>query len=658
MKNKSIKPIEKGLTSSSKWHKKRSHFKSTRQGMKIRKILLIAPMFVVLLARFGYATEYHVSVSGDNSGDGSAAKPFKTISAAALKAMPGDVITVHEGTYRERVNPPRGGESDEKRITYQAAPGEKVVVKGSEVIKDWTHMENDTWKVVIPNTFFGDFNPFNDVIHGDWFYNTVPEERILHTGAVYLNEHWLAEAINLDSVMKPQDTNALWFAQVDEQNTTIHAQFKDVDPNKEMVEINVRKTIFYPDQPYRNYITLQGFIMKDAATPWAPPTAEQIGLIGTHWSKGWIIENNTFSYSACVGITLGKHGDEYDNKGQSADGYNGTINRAFAKWKWNKDHIGSQIVRNNHISHCEQAGIVGSLGGIFSTITGNDIHDIHVRQFFKGAEQGGIKLHAAIDATISYNHVYRVGGRRAIWIDWMAQGTRISGNLCHDNGERDFLAEVTHGPVVVDNNIFLTTNNWFLVGGQGNAFVHNLFAGKIECINGGRIDGRLTPFYKAHSTEIYGLHYSPGGDDRYYNNLFLETSSLSRYDTINWPVWMDGNVFLGGARPSRHEVNPLCKPGFDSGVKLIEKKDGWYLRLNTNKEWASERKRKLVTTELLGEAMVARVPFENPDGTNITVDVDYFGNKRDLNNPFPGPFTISQDATEIRVWPRIDVGEM
>ena len=37
---------------------------------------------------------------------------------------------------------------------------------------------------------------------------------------------------------------------------------------------------------------MRGFTLEHAATNWAPPTAEQIGLIGTHWSKGWIIENN------------------------------------------------------------------------------------------------------------------------------------------------------------------------------------------------------------------------------------------------------------------------------------------------------------------------------------------------------------------------------
>jgi hypothetical protein len=36
--------------------------------------------------------------------------------AAAAVAQPGDVITVHAGIYRERVTPPRGGNSDSERI--------------------------------------------------------------------------------------------------------------------------------------------------------------------------------------------------------------------------------------------------------------------------------------------------------------------------------------------------------------------------------------------------------------------------------------------------------------------------------------------------------------------------------------------------------------
>jgi hypothetical protein len=158
--------------------------------------------------------EYHVSAHGDDANDGSASRPLRTISAAARLAQPGDVITVHEGVYRERINPPRGGRSDQQRIVYQAAPGERAVIKGSEVIKGWQKAQDDTWKVAIPNSFFGDFNPYRDLIHGDWFN---PKGRNHHTGAVYLKGHWLTEAANLDDALKPVGDTSPSYAQGNQQ---------------------------------------------------------------------------------------------------------------------------------------------------------------------------------------------------------------------------------------------------------------------------------------------------------------------------------------------------------------------------------------------------------------------------------------------------------
>jgi len=147
-----------------------------------------------------HAAEYHVSIDGKDKNDGSVSTPFLTISKAAYIAQPGDIITVHRGTYREWVKPPRGGESDSKRITYRAAPGEKVVIKGSEVVIGWKKVENDNWTVTLPNSFFGDFNPFNDLISGDWFRNNGNK---IHTGTVYQNGSWLIEAFKLEDVLKP-----------------------------------------------------------------------------------------------------------------------------------------------------------------------------------------------------------------------------------------------------------------------------------------------------------------------------------------------------------------------------------------------------------------------------------------------------------------------
>ncbi|NLE60533.1 MAG: DUF1565 domain-containing protein, partial [Planctomycetes bacterium] len=160
----------------------------TEHGNKNMKTVVIIVAGILALASSIHAAEFHVAVNGKDSNTGAQAEPLRTIQRAADLAQPGDVITVHEGVYRERINPPRGGQSDAKRIVYQAAPREKVEIKGSEVVKDWTKVQDDTWKVTLPNSFFGGFNPYRDLIRGDWFN---PKNREHHTGAVYLNGEWL-----------------------------------------------------------------------------------------------------------------------------------------------------------------------------------------------------------------------------------------------------------------------------------------------------------------------------------------------------------------------------------------------------------------------------------------------------------------------------------
>lgn len=640
--------------------------------MKFLQILFFLAISLGAFAQSYSATKaYHVSVNGNDANDGSVTKPYKTITTAANVAMPGDVITVHTGTYRESITPPRGGNSDQERIVYQAAPGETVEIKGSEIITGWKKLNNDTWEVKIPNTFFGKFNPYSDLIRGDWFWPT-PKDRKYHTGAVYLNGDWLMEAAKPEEVMNPADEkNPLWSTQVDSTTTTIWAQFKNVDPNKETVEINVRQTIFYPDKPFINYITLRGFIMQHAATNWAPPTAEQMGLVGTHWSKGWIIENNTIQYSKCVGIALGKYGDKWDNKDtESAEGYVGTINRALA-FGWNKGTIGGHMVRNNTIAFCEQTGIVGSMGCAFSIVEGNAIHDIHIRRLFTGAEMAGIKFHGAVDVQIRNNHIYRTN--MGVWLDWMAQGAQVKNNLMHDNS-LDIFLEVDHGPMLVSNNILLSKTS-LLMNSGGAAFVHNIFGGKMDVI---AYDARLTPYHKPHSTYVAALHDNPGGDVQFVNNLFVNGGDASQYSKALLPVVFNGNVYTKGSvrattsnEPMKFgemnekageqmknykdqdasERNAIIKDDFDASANLVKQDQDMVLEIALDKSWLAQ-KRSLVTTENLTKAIVPNLSFENVDGSPLKIDVDYFGKKRNVKNPSPGPFEIkSSGKQKIKVWP-------
>lgn len=627
--------------------------------MKIISILLVS-FSLISCALNDIDNEYHVSSNGSNDNPGTKSKPFKTISAAAAVAQPGDTITVYEGIYRERINPPRGGISETERITFRAAKGEKVIIKGSEEMKGWKRIKDDVWLKTLPNLFFGDFNPYSDLLSGDWFHRL---NRDHHTGAVYLNGHWLNEAADKDEVFKPLTGVPLWYATVDDSLTTICAQFPGVNPNEAFVEINVRQSVFYPEKEGINYITVSGFKLEQAATPWAPPTAEQIGLIGTHWSKGWIIENNEICYSICTGITLGKYGDEYDNKAATVEGYIGTVKRALDHG-WSKEKVGSHVIRNNHIHHCEQAGIAGSLGAIFSSITGNEIHDIHVKRIFSGMEMAGIKIHGAIDMVIGKNHIYNCW--RGIWLDWMAQGTRITSNLLYNNRvTQDIFLEVNHGPVLVDNNILLSPASIRDLS-QGGAYVHNLFIGKFIP----ETDDRVVPYHREHSTEFTGYSIIKGGDDRYYNNIFMSYNDevawpermgperkgnffgLGAYKSVDYPMIAVGNVYVDQAKAFDTENNPIEDSQFITQFKLINKEDGIYLEIRTDNKWL-QRQRKLVTTELLGKAEIPNATFVNPDGSLYYLDLDYSGNKRNIKNQAPGPFESIEDGLmTVKVWSR------
>jgi alpha-N-arabinofuranosidase len=380
--------------------------------------------------------------------------------------------------------------------------------------------------------------------------------------------------------------------------------------------------------------------MRDAATPWAPQTAEQVGLIGTHWSKGWVIEDNVISHSICSGVSLGKHGDQYDNtSANTAEGYVETIERALQRG-WNRETIGHHVVRNNTISHCEQAGVVGSLGAAFSTVTGNTIHDIHVRRLFTGAEMAGIKFHAAIDTVIADNHISRTC--LGLWLDWMAQGTRVTSNLFHDN-DRDLFVEVNHGPFVVDNNLFLSPASLLDVS-EGGAFVHNLFNGRITSspeLN------RETPYHPAHSTTVAGLTNVKGGDCRYYNNVFIgrgktpggdaKELGLAAYDKREYPLYTGGNVYLNGAQPYAREVNPAVCKDVDPQLKLIQSEKTIVIQFNPG-VCLKEARTRLITTASLGRAKIANLPYENANGSALRIATDCCGKKRSSTHPTPGPF--------------------
>ncbi|MBC5711999.1 DUF1565 domain-containing protein [Hungatella sp. L12] len=643
--------------------------------------------------------EYHVAVTGCDFEDGTKDHPIRTISKAALLAMPGDRVIVHEGEYREWVKPAQGGTSSVSRITYEAAEGERVVIKGSEQITCWEPVEGSLWKAVLPNSFFGTYNPYKEVLGGDWFI--YPNDNSLHAGDVYLNGKSFYEAKSLEEVknpvirtegvnppwtrhpepiLHPEDTMYQWYAETDQETTVIYANFQGVNPNEELTEINVRKSCFYPEKTGLNYITVRGFEMAQAACPWTPPTADQPGLLGTNWSKGWIIENNKIHDAKCSGISIGKEASTGHNlctRTHRKPGYQYQMEAVFRARQigWSKETIGSHVIRNNEIYDCGQNGIVGHMGCVFSEIAHNHIYNIAVKHEYFGYEIGGIKLHAAIDVQIHHNSIHNC--TLGTWLDWQAQGTRVSKNLYYAN-DRDLMVEVTHGPYLVDNNIFASDYNFDNIA-QGGAYLHNLCCGTMRRED---VLDRSTPYHFPHTTEVAGTTVVYSGDDRIYQNVFLggavtyteqslhgtegydgHTNSLEEYinDVISrgngdleqfkhvkQPVYIRGNAYLKGAKPYGREEN-MHVSDMDPAVRIVETDGKTYLELNVEKEML-EIPTEIYNSEKLGMPRITEAAYENPDGTPIVFDTDYLDQSRS-GQPAAGPIEgLKEGMNRILVW--------
>lgn len=102
-------------------------------GKRMTVVLAVVGV-VVGWAAGAWARDVHVSpkeLLGVAAGD-----QVRTISQAAKGVAAGDRVVIHGGTYREAVVVEASGTA-ERPIVFEAAPGERVVVTGADVVSDW-----------------------------------------------------------------------------------------------------------------------------------------------------------------------------------------------------------------------------------------------------------------------------------------------------------------------------------------------------------------------------------------------------------------------------------------------------------------------------------------------------------------------------------------
>lgn len=110
----------------------------------MNKILLSFVCFLVAFVNV-FATNYYVAPNGNNTINNGTSlfTPFLTIQKASDVAVPGDVVFVRAGVYREMVDLKADG------VTYQPYNGEAVTINGTDLMQSWTVTSGTTYQTTM-----------------------------------------------------------------------------------------------------------------------------------------------------------------------------------------------------------------------------------------------------------------------------------------------------------------------------------------------------------------------------------------------------------------------------------------------------------------------------------------------------------------------------
>ena len=396
-----------------------------------------------------YVSQNDPKASDDN--DGSEAAPFKTIQAAADKAVAGTHIIIGPGEYHECVSPKAGGNGPDSMICYEAANPGTVIIKASEVVTDFSLSEDwrrwnpaypedkknynmKIWSHSLDPDMFRGYNPFCavNIIHDRLFieYDKTDMTPYLNRRGMIFCDGKPLQQVPLYSGMSDIE-GSYW---VEANGQTVHFRLPgDEDPKDHKIEITVREQCFAPKIPYLSYIKVKGLVCAHAAMGAPVP---QRGAISAYRGHHWIIEDCTVDWSNAVAIDVGNE-----------------------CWHHNIDFdrvAGYSIIRRCHI---KDAGVCG-IAGLFAKnmlVEDNLIEGTGWQKMELSWEAAGLKFHGSENALIRRNVFRNTYRCDCIWLDVANVNNRITQNLFLDGVEQReaiFIECTREGINLIDNNIF------------------------------------------------------------------------------------------------------------------------------------------------------------------------------------------------------------
>ncbi len=409
-----------------------------------------------------FSKTYYVdgtSSQADDNGPGDQARPFRTIGKAAEVLQPGERVVIAAGVYRECVRPARGGTGPTQMISYEAAPGAKVYIRGSEALKDgWERMttqykprgadvaspEVTIWRHNLDGALFPDlYNPFalpSIMRAWGWLDPTIADmgSYLRRRGLVFVDGKPLEPMEQLTELAMPQlppmpdftvpaksmfgmpprrrggpvmqeigaTPNARFWTET--SGRAIYIRLESGTPADHLIEVTTRENAFIPAKSGAGYIRLKGLTFQHAANAYPDP-ASQSGLVSLAGGDHWILEDNTLEWANGMCLDLGV---DASSEGAPNPG-------------------ASQVLRRNTVRY---GGIEG-IGGMSTTntlIEDNLVEWCGWADAQRGWEAAGVKFHRAKNMLFRRNVVRHMRHADAAWWDFDNSNCRVTQNVFAD----------------------------------------------------------------------------------------------------------------------------------------------------------------------------------------------------------------------------------
>jgi len=595
----------------------------------------------------------HTRASDDN--DGTPDQPLKTVNAAAQRAAPGTRILIHQGTYRETVQPARGGSGPEKMISYESYQDEDVIIKASVEVENFKPSVGwraagfrqekpgglKIWEIELDPEDFKGYNPFCavNVLHDRRFleYDKTDMTSYLNRRGMVFVDGEPMQQVSVYNELSETD-NTYW---VESSGQKAHIRLpEDADPHNHCIEVTNREQCFAPEEPFLSYIRVKGLTMAQAATCAPVP---QRGALSCYRGHHWIIEDCTIDWANGTGIDCGNESwhHEFDEE----------------------QTIGHTIIRNNTI---KDAGVCG-IAGLFvenMLVEDNLITGTGWQRMELSWEAGGIKFHNSVNSLFRRNVIKECHGCDALWLDVGNDNNRITSNVFLDgiNAREHIFIECTRDAEnLIDNNIIWNvegrydedevpdepgSSGWYKTGELDVKNGYGIYlegTDRLRMVN--NLIGKCKKSGFFAKAVAFRLHRKRGGtsrENKIYNNLFYQCGEAAII-IPNQHNEIEGNAYA------------KMPPGY---LRVMYPEPEMCLDLSTWQEFCDfdqtgstcELEINIDSDQLILEMdLKDELPQLKSDQKVLT---DYFGKKaQETRNP--GPFSdLTDQKIKINIDPR------